>query len=101
MIAHLLIAISAWILFSNGKLKNSYLAILVIQVSLNILWNITFFTYHSPEVSMIVMSLLMVSILINIDYFSGISKVAGYLLIPYLLWACVNFIINMMYLAFN
>ncbi len=62
------------------------LAIFGIQLFLNIIWSIIFFTFHSPFWAFVDLIALWLAIVITIFYFYKISKPAAWLLIPYILW---------------
>ena len=57
-----------------------------IQLILNILWSISFFGLRSPFLGLIDIVLLWIAILLTIQNFFKVSKAAGWLLFPYLLW---------------
>ncbi len=64
------------------------------QLILNILWSVAFFGLKSPLLGLIDIVLLWVAILLTIKYFLKISKMAGLLLLPYLLWVSFATILN-------
>lgn len=72
----------------GGELKNVALplSLFVIQLALNALWSIIFFGMHNPKLAFFEILLLWVAILATIISFMKISKPAGWLLVPYLLW---------------
>jgi len=57
-----------------------------IQLALNVLWSYSFFMLHSPHLGLLNIIVLWVMIIITVFLFFGQSKIAGWLLIPYLLW---------------
>lgn len=57
-----------------------------IQMSLNIFWSIIFFGLHSPGGAFVEIIFLWLFILATIIAFAKISKVAAWLLAPYILW---------------
>ena len=85
---YILIGISFYlILVSKSKInKNRAIQIFIIQLILNTLWSIIFFGLKSPEIALLEIFLLWVSILLTIKYFYRISKLSSYLLYPYLAW---------------
>jgi translocator protein len=62
------------------------LFIFAIQLALNTLWSILFFALESPFLALVGVVVLWLAILVTIITFYPISKVASYLLIPYILW---------------
>ena len=57
-----------------------------VQLLLNLAWSASFFGLHSPLLALAVIVLLWLAIVVSIVKFMAVSPVAGYLLIPYLLW---------------
>ncbi|CAG0981434.1 MAG: tryptophan-rich sensory protein [Candidatus Methanoperedens sp.] len=82
--------------FQDHQVKAA-LSVFAIQLILNILWSAAFFGLRSPLAGLIEIVILWIVILVMILKFMRISKVAGLLLIPYILWvtfaAMINFLI--------
>jgi len=57
-----------------------------VQLALNMLWSIIFFGLHNPGVAFVDIILLWLAILATIITFAKISKLAAWLLVPYILW---------------
>jgi tryptophan-rich sensory protein len=84
-----------WYLPSASPNERSRAIILFgIQLVLNSFWSIAFFGLKSPLLGLIVIVLLWVMILLTILRFFNISKIAGWLLIPYILWVTFASILN-------
>lgn len=62
------------------------LGIFVGQLALNTLWSIIFFGLHSPGGALIEIVFLWLAILVTIIAFAKISKLAAWLLAPYIIW---------------
>ena len=65
-----------------------------IQLVLNTLWSISFFALKSPTLAFINVIVLWLSIFLTIKQFYRVQKVAGLLLIPYLLWVTFATLLN-------
>jgi tryptophan-rich sensory protein len=65
-----------------------------IQLILNIFWSAAFFGLRSPLLGLIDIILLWIAILFTIKNFLKVSKFAGALLIPYLLWVSFAALLN-------
>jgi tryptophan-rich sensory protein len=81
----------AWNLLSeklySGSLKGfNVIAIFVVQLILNVLWSIIFFGLHLPGLAFFELLMLWFSILYTIINFYRVSKLAGLILLPYILW---------------
>jgi len=91
-----LIALSMYLslINSNKKQKSSIILIYGINFLLNILWSFLYFGIKNPLIAFFEIFALLISIIAMIKISSKISKKAGYLLIPYLLWVCFAIILN-------
>ena len=92
-----LMGISLFLVWSLDKArdrKRKALIIFFIQLIFNILWSVVFFGLKSPLVGFIVIIILWILILITIIKFFKISKLAGWLLIPYILWVSFATVLN-------
>jgi len=77
----------------HPKLKIA-LVFFFIQLTFNILWSIAFFGLKSPLLGLVDIMLLWIAILLTIQNFFKVSKFAGALLIPYLLWVSFATLLN-------
>ncbi len=83
-----------WKEYLKNKVVKSAFIIFMIQLFLNTIWSIVFFGMHSTAGGLIIIALLWIMILITILKFMKISRVAGILLIPYLLWVSFATLLN-------
>jgi tryptophan-rich sensory protein len=94
---YLLMGIALFLVLLKG-LKEKYVKIAVLvftfQLVLNSLWSFLFFGLQSPSAAFIEIILLWAAILASIILFFRISKIAGYLLIPYILWVSFASVLN-------
>ena len=65
-----------------------------VQLALNILWSILFFGLKMPLVAFIEIVILWDCILLTLIKFRKISRLAGYLFVPYLLWVTFAAVLN-------
>ncbi|MFZ4524123.1 MAG: TspO/MBR family protein [Chlorobium sp.] len=68
------------------KQRRGALVVFAVQLLLNLGWSASFFGLHSPLLALAVIVLLWLAIVFTIVKFRAVSPIAGYLLIPYLLW---------------
>jgi len=97
IILYILIAIAAYLIWKHRSRKPAYKitrAIYFIQLFLNFLWFIVFFGLHQIFGALIIIILLWLSIGITIHWFNKFNKIAGWLLIPYLLWVSFAGVLN-------
>ncbi len=96
-ILFLLMGIALFLVLRKGlKNKNVKIAFFffIFHLVLNTLWSILFFGLESPFAAFIEIIFLWASILVSIILFLQISRIAGYLLIPYLLWVSFASVLN-------
>lgn len=65
------------------------------QLVLNTLWSLSFFGLQLPWLGIAVIVALLAAIIMTIRSFYPISRLAGYLLVPYLLWTCFATYLNL------
>lgn len=91
----LLMGVAAFLVWSSdakaseGKEKKVIkiaLILFIVQLALNVIWSIIFFSLHSPGGAFIEIIFLWLAILATIIAFAKISKLAAWLLVPYILW---------------
>lgn len=84
----LLMGYALYLVWSSESGKSKILAYWAfgIQMVLNTLWSIIFFGLHSPGGALLEMIFLWLAILGTIIAFARISKLAAWLLAPYILW---------------
>lgn len=83
-----LMGIAAFLVWRRGLNRKGVIAltIFIIQLILNILWSIIFFSWHNPGLAFIEILIFWLAIIITIFVFARISKTAAWLLAPYILW---------------
>ena len=99
-----LMGISAFLVWRKGlndKQVKISLCIFGAQLILNILWSVMFFGLKSPLAGFIDISILWLVILFTILNFFKISKTAGILLVPYILWVSFAAILNISIMILN
>lgn len=86
---YIMMGVAAFLVWRRGEKFKSVvlpLSLFGVQLVLNALWSIVFFGMHNLELAFIEILLLWFAILATIISFFKISKLAGWLLVPYLLW---------------
>ena len=66
----------------------------IIQLALNAIWSLLFFYLHNPFLALIEIVLLWLMIFETYTQFKKIDKVAGMLLVPYLVWVSFAMVLN-------
>jgi len=99
-----LMGISLFLVIREGfKERDVKLAVcfFIVQLVLNVLWTLIFFGFKAPLAAFIEIILLWVAILVTIIRFFPISKLAGYLLIPYIAWVSFAAVLNLSIFILN
>jgi len=65
-----------------------------VQLILNVLWSLAFFGLRLPLLGLMDIILLWMVILLTIQHFLKVSKFAGALLLPYLIWVSFAALLN-------
>lgn len=92
-----LMGVSAFLIWQdqgNVAEKKVALAIFLAQLVVNAFWSFAFFGLMSPLAGFVVILVLLSLIVATIQKFDRISRAAGLLLIPYLLWVSFAAILN-------
>lgn len=88
----ILIAASVIMVLNQNKQKrkmcNLAIVFFIINALLNMLYSLLYFGFRSVLLAFLELPLLIASIIVLIWCTRKISKIASYLLIPYLLWVC-------------
>ncbi len=93
----ILMGISLYLIWDKGLQSNNVkiaMAVFAIQLILNVLWSVLFFGMKSPFYAFIEIIILWIAILATIILFFSISRPAGYLLVPYILWVSFAALLN-------
>lgn len=88
-------------LWSGSWREENAALIFVLQLVLNILWSIIFFGLKLPAVAFVEILMLWVAIIYTIVNFYRISKIAAYLLVPYIVWVTFAAILNFSIVLLN
>jgi translocator protein len=97
-IIYVLIAIAAYRVWRHRNDSMAFTAttlIYIIQLALNFAWSIVFFGMHQIFWALVVIFALLVSIILNMVWFSKFSRTGAWLLLPYLLWVSFASVLNL------
>jgi|WetSurMetagenome_2_1015567.scaffolds.fasta_scaffold121094_3 translocator protein len=99
-----LMGIAAYLVWEKGTARKdvrSALGLFGTQLALNTAWSIAFFGLRSPWAGVAIIILLWIAIAATTRAFWGISKNAGYLMVPYILWVSFAAILNVAVAVLN
>jgi tryptophan-rich sensory protein len=95
----LLMGVAAGIVWIKKDYRG--LAIFGFQLILNIAWSVIFFGMHSPGWAFVEIIFLWLAILVTIIVFAKTSRVAAWLLVPYIIWVTFASYLNFMIWSLN
>ena len=99
---YLLMGISLWLIWkSDSKEKKRAIWLFFAQLVLNAIWSPLFFGAQSIGGALAVIVLLWAAIVLTILVFTKISKVAAWLLVPYILWVSFAAYLNLAIFILN
>jgi tryptophan-rich sensory protein len=100
---YILMAIALFLVWCEGWDKQAVrqgFVLFINQLILNAMWSIIFFAQHQIFFAFIEIIILWATILLTIIWFSKASKIAAWLMAPYLAWVTFAGILNfLVYLA--
>lgn len=94
---YVMMSVAAAIIWQKGLSQNSVkiaLGLFLAQLFFNGLWSVAFFGLQSPLLGLLDISLLFIILIFTIIYFFRLSRLAGLMLLPYLLWLSFAAILN-------
>ncbi|MEN9338507.1 MAG: hypothetical protein RI945_232 [Candidatus Parcubacteria bacterium] len=92
-----LMGLAFFLVWKKGfKMKNvkTGMTMFLVQLLLNIIWSILFFGLQNPGAAFVEIIILWIFILFTIISFSKVSKLAAWLLVPYIAWVTFASILN-------
>ncbi len=102
-VLYTLIAISLILFLKDGYRKEKRLALIffLIQMTLNLIWSPVFFGMQNILLALLVICLMWFFIAATILLFFRHSKLAAFLLLPYLIWVSFAFYLNFGFFILN
>jgi len=81
-----LAAVLSWRVASNSAERRRIVVLFAINIVLNLLWSALFFRLHHPDFAFVDALFLWLSVLALAVGLGSLSRLAGLLLVPYLVW---------------
>lgn len=82
---YIIMAIAAWLVWRSGNARGALL-LFGAQLLLNLAWSILFFGARSPGLGLANIAILWIAIAATIFAFALRSRLAAFLMVPYLAW---------------
>ncbi len=100
---YFLMAVAGWLIWQNRKTLGSHnaLRLFSLQLILNVAWSWLFFGLRSPGAALVEIVFLWLAIYATYQAFKNIKPLAGYLLLPYLVWVSFAILLNLMFWELN
>lgn len=85
---YLMMAVAVWLVWRRGGFATAAipLTLFLVQLALNAAWSILFFGLRMPGLAFAEIVLLWFAILVTLVMFWRLNPIAGFLLVPYILW---------------
>lgn len=99
-ILYILMGISNYIINKDNKKEVPNL-IYYISLAINLIWPIIFFNTQEYLISLLIIIILIIFVALTIIEYFKISKIAGYLQIPYIIWLLFALYLNYQVLILN
>lgn len=95
-VLYLMMAVAAWLVWKPAGLRAAAvpLAFFMVQLLLNISWSWIFFRLHQPGWAFVEIVMLWFAITTTMVAFFSRSRLAGWLLVPYLAWVTFASVLN-------
>lgn len=102
-ILYTLMFISFLLVWNNKKCFPycNALTVFFIQLILNLSWTTIFFKFRMLKVAFLALIFIIFFTLLTYKYFFKVSKIAAYLLIPYIAWLLLAASLNLYIILFN
>ena len=94
---YLMMGVALWLVWKSEKPeaeKTKAAQVFALQLFLNFWWSLIFLHFHAPGLAFLDILLMVATITWTIFRFAPISRLAAWLLVPYLSWVCFATILN-------
>jgi benzodiazapine receptor len=100
---YVLMAVAAWrvSLAPAGAARRQALVWFFIQLALNCAWSPVFFGLERPVLALGVIVALLIALALTIVHFLRVDRLAGWMLVPYIVWVAFATVLNGAIVALN
>lgn len=100
---YIMMGVALYLVISEKKkaAREKAVQVFAIQLILNVAWSVIFFGLKNPFLALVDIVALWIGIYFTIKSFYKINKLAGNLLVPYLLWVSFATILNVSIVILN
>ncbi len=102
IILYILMGIALYMIWEKGFSENKKpIGLFFIQLAINFSWSFVFFTFQSLWGGLITMLVMLFFVVWTAWEFYKVSKKAGYLFIPYIIWILIAMSVNVAFIILN
>tara|TARA_B100001029_G_C14889109_1_gene354359 strand:+ start:174 stop:641 length:468 start_codon:yes stop_codon:yes gene_type:complete len=98
---YLFMTVAIWLSWHKDVTNNKLIHLYLIHLIFNATWSIVFFYFHNIFLALLNIMVIIFFILLLMSKYKKISTVSFYLMIPYLMWCCYAFTLNLSLLYLN
>ena len=93
---YMMMGVAAWIVWKPAGFRAAVLplTLFAVQLGLNVAWSWIFFAMHQPGWACVEIVILWLAIVATTVAFFRSSKIAGWLMVPYLAWVSFASVLN-------
>ena len=89
-----LLAVATWRVASHGARASTALYAYGVQLVLNVLWSLLFFTLHRPDRALVDIVLLDLVVVTMVVLYGRLDRAAAWMIVPYAVWLGLATAIN-------
>ena len=97
---YLMMSLAIWKIWIN-YFDNKILKIYFVHIIFNSTWTVVFFGFHQIGYALINLLIILFFIVVLMKKYFEKDKISFYLMIPYLIWSCYAFVLNIAILVLN
>lgn len=95
IVLYILMGLACWQVYNTGVMGSDLQVLFAVQLALNAAWSILFFNTRSLTFSLANIGALLVTVAATTAGFYNVSHLAGYMMVPYLLWVVFASALNL------
>jgi tryptophan-rich sensory protein len=84
----------AWIAATTAQTRETIIGLFAANGFFNVVWSLLFFTLHRPDWALWESLALWLSVAALVVFLTRVSRLAGFLTVPYLVWVSIAVLLN-------
>lgn len=104
ILLYILMGVAAYKIYKKNRMgfnDNGAYFYYLVQLMINFLWPFVFFTFRLYGISFVIIITLLILVIITTIRFFKVDKLAGYLMIPYIIWLSYASVLNYFIWMYN